>query len=100
MPPAMSPQSSLYTWGCRRPPCARAPLIRGVLANSMTAECLCTWLSQLSCWPLYAELLSPPAPENYLEYLRFKLRRIASGKTIGAGNKPANVQKDTFSDDR
>jgi hypothetical protein len=50
--------------------------------------------------PVIAELLSTPAPENYLEYLRFKLRRIASGKTIGAGNKPANVQKDTFSDDR
>jgi hypothetical protein len=50
--------------------------------------------------PVIAELLSNPAPENYLDYLRFKLRRIASGKIIGSGNRPADVQKTTFSDDR
>jgi len=33
-------------------------------------------------------------PENYLEYLRLKLNRIA------AKSVPAPVQKNTFSDDR
>ncbi len=30
--------------------------------------------------PVIAELLTNPVPENYLEYLRLKLRHIASGK--------------------
>jgi len=34
-------------------------------------------------------------PGNYLEYLRFKIRRIAAEKSV-----PADVQKNTFSDDR
>jgi hypothetical protein len=50
--------------------------------------------------PVIAELLSNPAPENYLDYLRFKLHRIACGKNIGDGPTPADVQKTTFSDDR
>jgi hypothetical protein len=50
--------------------------------------------------PVIAELLSNPAPENYLEYLRSKLHRIASGKNVGYGPTPADVQKTTFSDDR
>jgi hypothetical protein len=50
--------------------------------------------------PVIAELLSNPAPENYLDYLRFKLHRIASGKNTGDGPPPADVQKTTFSDDR
>jgi hypothetical protein len=50
--------------------------------------------------PVIAELLFNPAPENYLDYLRFKLRRIASGKIIRSGNRSADVQKTTFSDDR
>ena len=50
--------------------------------------------------PVIAELLSNPAPENYLDYLRFKLHRIACGKNIGNGPTPADVQKTTFSDDR
>jgi hypothetical protein len=50
--------------------------------------------------PVIAELLSNPAPENYLDCLRFKLRRIASGKIIGVENSPADAQKTTFSDDR
>jgi hypothetical protein len=50
--------------------------------------------------PVIAELLSNPAPDNYLEYLRFKMRRIVSGKIIAAGNDPADVQKTTFSEDR
>ncbi|HEY6370959.1 MAG TPA: hypothetical protein VIX37_10290 [Candidatus Sulfotelmatobacter sp.] len=50
--------------------------------------------------PVIAELLSNPAPENYLDYLRFKLHRIASGKNIVNGPTPADVQKTTFSDDR
>src|ERR1022692_1593273 len=50
--------------------------------------------------PVIAELLSNPAPENYLDYLRFKLHRIACGKNIANGPTPAVVQKTTFSDDR
>ncbi len=50
--------------------------------------------------PVIAELLSSSAPENYLEYLRLKLRRLASGKIVGAGHGAAEVQKTTFSDDR
>jgi hypothetical protein len=50
--------------------------------------------------PVIAELLSNPAPENYLDYLRFKLHRIACGKNIGNGPNPADVQKTTFSGDR
>ena len=47
--------------------------------------------------PVIAELLTNPAPENYLEYLRLKLRRIARGKIVTGS---ADVQKTTFSDDR
>jgi hypothetical protein len=50
--------------------------------------------------PVIAELLSNPAPENYLDYLRFKLHRIACGKNVGKAPTPADVQKNTFSDDR
>lgn len=50
--------------------------------------------------PVIAELLSNPAPENYLDYLRFKLHRIASGNNVGNAPTPADVQKTTFSDDR
>jgi hypothetical protein len=46
------------------------------------------------------ELLSNPAPDNYLDYLRYKLHRIASGKNTANELLPANVQKTTFSDDR
>ncbi len=45
--------------------------------------------------PVIDELLSHPAPDNYLEYLRLKLRRLAGEK--GAS---AEVQKKTFPDDR
>ena len=45
--------------------------------------------------PVIDELLSHPAPDNYLEYLRLKLHRLAGEK--GAS---AEVQKKTFSDDR
>lgn len=47
--------------------------------------------------PVIEELLANPAPENYLEYLRLKLRS-ASGDSTGRG--PADVQKKTLSDDR
>jgi hypothetical protein len=61
-------------------------------------------LSPIRCMayfqPVIAELLSNPAPENYLDYLRFKLHRIATGKSTGSGLPPADVQKTTFSDDR
>ena len=50
--------------------------------------------------PVIAELLANPAPENYLEYLRLKLRHIASGKIVGTGPEPADFPKTTFSEDR
>jgi hypothetical protein len=43
--------------------------------------------------PVIDELLDHPMPENYLEYLRLKLNRIAANST-------SPVQKNTFSDDR
>ena len=42
--------------------------------------------------PVIEELLSHPVPDNYLEYLRLKLRQVA--------RQSADVQKKTFSDDR
>jgi hypothetical protein len=45
--------------------------------------------------PVIDELLVHPAPDNYLEYLRLKLHRLAEAKGM-----PAKVQKNTFSDDR
>jgi hypothetical protein len=50
--------------------------------------------------PVIEELLSNPAPDNYLDYLRYKLHRIASGKNIANGRTPADIQKTTFSNDR
>ena len=43
--------------------------------------------------PVIDELRAHPAPENYLDYLRLKLRQAAAALS-------ANVQKTTFSDDR
>ena len=43
--------------------------------------------------PVIEELCEHPAPENYLEYLRLKLRQAA--KTLSADDR-----KNTFSDDR
>ena len=45
--------------------------------------------------PVIEELLAHPVPDNYLEYLRLKLRRM-SGEKIAT----ADVQKNPFSDDR
>ncbi len=45
--------------------------------------------------PVIDELLAHPAPDNYLEYLRLKLRQLAERK-----DGSAEVQKKTFSDDR
>lgn len=45
--------------------------------------------------PVVDELLAHPPPDNYLAYLRLKMSRIAGEKSI-----PADVQKNTFSDDR
>ncbi|MGH9629207.1 MAG: hypothetical protein ACRD7E_12880, partial [Bryobacteraceae bacterium] len=45
--------------------------------------------------PVIDELLTHPMPDNYLEYLQMKLRRIAETKSV-----PAEVQKKTLSDDR
>ena len=43
--------------------------------------------------PVIEELQQNPAPENYRDYLRLKLRTATQ-------NQPAEAQKDTFSDDR
>lgn len=43
--------------------------------------------------PVIEELQAHPLPDNYLDYLRLKLRNVA--KIV-----PAKVQKTTFSDDR
>lgn len=45
--------------------------------------------------PVIDELLAHPAPENYLDYLRLKLRRVADQR-----GTQTNVQKKAFSDDR
>jgi hypothetical protein len=45
--------------------------------------------------PVIDELLVQPAPDNYREYLRLKLHRLAE-----ATGMPAKVQKNAFSDDR
>jgi hypothetical protein len=45
--------------------------------------------------PVLDELIANPPPENYLQYLRLKLRRLTTAKAL-----PAGVQKNTFSDDR
>ena len=45
--------------------------------------------------PVIDELLAHPAPENYLEYLRLKLRRMAEQRGTSA-----EVQKKAFPDDR
>jgi hypothetical protein len=45
--------------------------------------------------PVIEELLAQPMPENYLAYLRLKLRNPATHKPPSA-----EVQKTTFSDDR
>ena len=42
--------------------------------------------------PVIEELLAHPVPDNYLEYLRLKLRQVAG--------QSADVQKKTLSDDR
>jgi hypothetical protein len=43
--------------------------------------------------PVITELQQTPLPDGYLDYLRLKLRNAAKGS-------PADVQKNTFSDDR
>jgi len=50
--------------------------------------------------PVIEELLANPAPDNYLEYLRLKLRRLTSGNSASADQTPAAGQKNTFSDGR
>jgi hypothetical protein len=45
--------------------------------------------------PVIEELLAHPAPDNYLDYLRLKLRRMSEQRGL-----PADVQKKAFSDDR
>jgi hypothetical protein len=43
--------------------------------------------------PLIEELQENPAPENYREYLQFKLRKATE-------TRPADVRKNAFSDER
>jgi hypothetical protein len=50
--------------------------------------------------PVIEELLSHPAPDNYLEYLRLKLRNIARPKSDSTEQGSAGVQKPTFPEDR
>ena len=50
--------------------------------------------------PVIEELLANPAPDNYLEYLRSKLRCFPSRKTAPTAHTPAVGQKNTFSDGR
>jgi hypothetical protein len=45
--------------------------------------------------PVIDELLGHPPPDNYLEYLRYKMHRTLSQRPASAG-----VQKTTISDDR
>ena len=45
--------------------------------------------------PVIEELLAQPMPENYLHYLRLKLRNLAAQKPPSA-----EVHKNTFSDER
>ena len=45
--------------------------------------------------PVIDELLAHPTPQNYLEYLRLKLRRLAEERGTSA-----EVQKKAFPDDR
>jgi hypothetical protein len=45
--------------------------------------------------PVIEELLAQPMPENYLDYLRLKLRNVAAHKPLSA-----DVQKNTLLDDR
>jgi len=45
--------------------------------------------------PVVDELLTHPAPDGYLDYLRLKVRRVAGQKLV-----PADVQKNAFLDDR
>jgi hypothetical protein len=50
--------------------------------------------------PAIEELLADPSPENYLDYLRLKLSRILDSKEVVTDPASADVQKNTFSEDR
>jgi hypothetical protein len=50
--------------------------------------------------PAIEELLADPSPDNYLDYLRLKLNRILDSKEEVTDPASADVQKNTFSDDR
>ena len=104
----------------RRHRCRPASRITGWLDICTTAVSRCNWSNRPCCWPPCADLIRPadlpplppirslayfqpvieellvhPMPDNYLEYLRLKLNRIARNAT-----PPAEVQKTTISDDR
>jgi hypothetical protein len=50
--------------------------------------------------PVIEELLADPAPDNYLDYLRLKLRHLTTRKPTPTEQAPAVGQKNTFSDGR
>ena len=50
--------------------------------------------------PVIEELLAHPAPDNYLEYMRLKLPRVAGRKMVPTERVPQAGQKTTFSDGR
>ena len=78
----------LHVGGDRFAPGIAAPLIRPADAPRLSA------IRSLAYFrPVIDELRTHPAPENYLDYLRLKLRQAVA--TLSA-----NVQKSKFSNDR
>jgi hypothetical protein len=50
--------------------------------------------------PIIEEVLHNPVPDTYIEYLRHKMQPFAGKKVNGQKPHPANVRKNTDSDDR
>jgi hypothetical protein len=88
-----------------QPPCPRHPVATGRIGHAAgftatvrptSGSSAVAHDSPLACFqPVVEELLVHPMPDNYLEYLRLKLSRIAPDKTASA-----EVQENAFSDDR
>ena len=87
-PPPLGRSRAATRSGDRFAPGIAAPLIRPADAPRLSA------IRSLAYFrPVIDELRTHPAPENYLDYLRLKLRQAVA--TLSA-----NVQKSTFSNDR
>jgi hypothetical protein len=50
--------------------------------------------------PAIEELLADPSPDNYLDYLRLKMNRFLTSQEPKTDQTSADVQKNTFSEDR